>query len=62
MDKRTKKIKVIALPAFKARRFATLQGLLKLSEFRKLRAGKAIFINEKYFDETLFMEVKNGNS
>jgi len=55
------KVKVTALPAFKGRRFVTLQGLNSKKDFRILKAGGAVEIDKKHFDPTLYREVKNGD-
>ena len=60
MDKQPKKIMVEAPSRLANRRGKTL-GFLKSADYRKLKEGGAILIDEKYFDKTLFREVKSGN-
>ena len=62
-------MKIKATPAFIKRRFKTLENDLKLEQFRELRAGKTIDLDDKIVKKhkELFVEikptkgVKNGN-
>lgn len=57
------KIKVKAINYLHNRRFKTIKGIDK-KQYRLLKQGETIEIDEKYFDSNLFKkikEVKNGN-
>ena len=60
MEKKDKKIMVEA-PSRLANRRGKTFGFLKSADYRKLKEGGAVLIDVKYFDKTLFREVKSGN-